>query len=91
MGETIDIPCTAPDEDHLIINWLVECLNGSLESSEDIQIGDTVILQNGLKGRNITFTATPETNNTNLDCGVYNHREPSNSYSPLAFSILIQG
>ena len=88
LGETIDIPCTAPDEEYLNINWLVECLNGS---SEDIQIEDTFIQQNGLKQRNITFTATLETNNTNLDCGIYNHREPSSSYSPLKFSVLVQG
>ena len=90
LGETIDIPCTAPNEDHLEISWFVQ-LNGSSQSSEDIQFGDTFLLQNGLKRKNITFTATLETNNTNLHCGVLNHLEPSSSYSSLNLSILIQG
>ena len=88
LGETRDIVCTAPNEDHLAINWGP---NGLEESFEDIKLGDTYSLQNGLKGRNLTLTATPEINNTNLDCGIYNRDEPMNSYSSLEILVLIQG
>ena len=88
MGETRDIPCTAPNEDHLDINWGP---NGLVEESEDMESGNIYTLQNGLKGRNLTLTATAEINNTNLRCGIYNHDEPIKSYSSLEILVLIQG
>ena len=88
MGETRDILCTAPNEDHLVIT---STANGSADSSENIQFGNTFQLHDGLKGRNITLSAKMEINNTNLRCGVYNELEPMNSYSLLEFTILIQG
>ena len=88
LGETRDILCTAPNEDHLVIT---STANESTDSSENIQFGNTFQLHNGLKGRNITLTAKLEMNNTNLRCGVYNKLEPMNSYSSLDVTILIQG
>ena len=88
LGETRDIQCTAPDEDHLAINWIIL----PPESSEVLEIGDTYVLKDGIKGRNVTFTAaTPQVNNTNLSCGIYDDLEPMNSYSSLKLIILIQG
>ena len=65
LGEARELLCTAPAENGYIINWIV---NGSQLRAEETNFHLEELLANMSRGMNLMFTATPEVNNTNVDC-----------------------
>ena len=89
-GEEHSILCTAiitEEEDNYQINWAA---NGRL-IGDGFVVGEEKILDDGTRERNIMFTATNGINNTNLSCVVSHLFEPSNTFTPIELTIIIQG
>ena len=87
-GEEHSILCTAIiTEDSCQINWAV---NGR-PIGDEFFVGEEETLDDGTRERNITFTATNDTNNTNLSCVVVHLFQPSLSFTPIELTIIIQG
>ena len=88
-GEVHSILCTAPDEDHFEINWRTSA-GGVIGNEGTYTVGDEEPVNNGTKGKRLTFTASPEVNGTTLRCVVVDFR-PNSDYPELEFTIIIQG
>ena len=89
-GKIHNILCTAPAEDHYDINWGTNH-EGEAGNEGVFTVGEEKTVSDGMKGRQVTFTATSLVNNTRLTCVVINFNQPSSSPEPLKFNIIIQG
>ena len=89
-GEIHNILCTAPAEDHFAINWGTNH-EGEAGNEDIFSVGEEETVGEGMKGRRVTFTATPVVNNTILRCVVINFDQPSSSPEPMEFIIIFQG
>ena len=89
-GEVHSILCTAPDEVHFVINWRTSA-GGEVVNDGTYTVGDEEPVNNGTKGKKLTFTASPEVNGTTLRCVVVDFRQNSDSPEELEFTIIIQG
>ena len=89
-GEEHSILCTAiitEEEDSYQIHWGA---NGR-SIGDGFVVGEVETLEDGTRERNITFTATNDINNTNLSCVVSHLFQSSLSFTPIEFTIIIQG
>ena len=89
-GKIHNILCTAPVEGPYTINWGTT-LEGEAGNEDIIVVGEEEAVSEGVKGRRVTFTATPVVNNTILTCVVINFNQPSSVPETLEFIIIIQG
>jgi hypothetical protein len=86
-GEEHSILCTAPSEGNYLITWGANV--GPV--GDGFVVGEEEILDDEMKGKRITFTATDDINSTSLRCTVSDPFEPSNSFIPIQLTIIIQG
>ena len=85
-GVEHSILCTAPDDDRYHIIWIADGgLAGDGFVVEDEELDD------GMKGKMITFTATTDISNTSLKCVVTDLVQASNSFEPIKLLIVVQG
>ena len=83
-GEERSILCTAPASELFLINWVF------VQGQAGFVVGDEETLDNGMKGKRITFTATADVNNTNLRCVVTDLIQTTAAYA-LELTVIIQG
>ena len=83
-GEERSILCTAPASELFLINWVF------VPEQAGFVVGDEETLDNGIKGKRITFTATADVNNTNLRCVVTDLNQ-INSVDAVELTVIIQG
>ena len=86
-GEEQSILCTAPNEGNYLITWVANF--GPV--GDGFVVGEEEILDDGTKGKRITFTATDDINSTSLTCVVSDTFQASNSFEPIQLTIIIQG
>ena len=84
-GVERSILCTAPDDVRYHIIWVADrgpARDGFVVEDEE--------LDDGMKGKMITFTATTDINNTNMSCVVTDLIQAT-SYEPIELLIVVQG
>ena len=80
------ILCTAPDDDRYHIIWVAD--RGP--AGDEFVVEDEE-LEDGMKGKMITFTATTDISNTSLRCVVTDLLQASNSFEPIELLVVVQG
>ena len=90
-GEEHSILCTAIITEEEEDSYQIILAANGQSIGDGFVVGEVETLDDGTRERNITFTATNDINNTNLSCVVVHLFQLSLSFTPIEFTIIIQG